>query len=198
MFKKQRINRKSNQNLIAETFVENVQAFKSGSIELSVDDVLLMKLDELNKISAMPEIGKQNRIVTQKAINSFDFILAVLAESNVEELIMAFYRIGKKVAVELKNLHDSGRIKNLHFLVNDGIPKLTPDAYNFLKGCENENWKIRLAHNHTKIILLKTESGNFYVVEGSGNLSANARIEQYVVDNNKSIYVFHKNWITKL
>jgi len=39
------------------------------------------------------------------------------------------------------------------------------------------------------------ECGKHIVFEGSGNLSDNARIEQYILENNKQAYEFHKNWI---
>jgi len=32
----------------------------------------------------------------------------------------------------------------------------------------------------------------------SGNMSDNARIEQYLFENNKEVFEFHKNWMTEL
>lgn len=197
MFKRAKESRKQKANLIAETFTENKSNFKAGSIELSTKEVLFFKLRQLEEFGGLPKPKQQFRIVTQNSINSFDFILAVLANEVIDELIVAFYRIGKKVTIELKELYEQKKIKHLHFLVNDGIPKLTPEAYNLLKSLEDKNWKVRLDNNHTKIILIKTTLG-YYVIEGSGNLSINARIEQYVVDNNEQLYLFHKNWITAI
>jgi len=34
--------------------------------------------------------------------------------------------------------------------------------------------------------------------EESGNMSDNARIEQYVYENNKQVFEFHKQWIGEL
>lgn len=198
MFKQQRQKRKGNQKLIAETFQEETSNFKTGAIEMTTEKLFFYKINKLNEICTVPGPNEQFRIVTQKAINSFDFILAILHEEKIEELIVAFYRIGKKVIQELKDLQEKGNIKHIHFLVNDAIPKLTPDAYNLLKSLETEKFIVRLENNHTKIILIKTNKDNFYVIEGSGNLSINARIEQYCFDNNKELFDFHKNWITKL
>lgn len=192
---KQRKNKYKNLVKMSEEQIKGVSSnFKSGSIELTTHEVLKIKLRNLNELCGLPKTNQQFRIVTQKSINSFDFILAVLADENIEEMIIAFYRIGKKVVNELNSLVLN---KKIHFLINDGAPKLIPEPYNLIKSLEKKNWKIRLANNHTKIILLKTK-GNYYVIEGSGNLSINARIEQYVFDNNKSLFDFHKNWIIQL
>jgi hypothetical protein len=45
---------------------------------------------------------------------------------------------------------------------------------------------------------MKTTDGNHFVFEGSGNMSDNARIEQYVYDNNEQIFEFHKTWMNEL
>lgn len=198
MFKQQRQKRKTGQTIIAEHRTEKQSNFKTGSIEISTEQLFLHKINKLNEITAIPLPGQQFRIVTQKAINSFDFILAILHQETIEELICAFYRIGKKVIQELKDLHDNNKIQNIHFLVNDAIPKLTPDCYNLLKSLESEKWILRLENNHTKIILIKTNKGNHYIIEGSGNLSINARIEQYSFDNNQELFNFHKKWIKAL
>lgn len=67
-----------------------------GSIELTTDEILFQKLTIINSVCSIPKKNTQSRIVTQKQINSFDFILGILANENAIELILAFYRIGKK------------------------------------------------------------------------------------------------------
>ena len=196
MFKQQRQKRNSKHTLI-EDHSKKQSAFKDGTIEMTFDEIMFIKLNKLNELSGIPKPKQQFRIVTQKAINSYDFILAILANEEIEELIVAFYRIGKKVIQDLVELQKQNKINKIHFLVNDAVPKLTPDAYNLMKSVETKNFKIRLENNHTKIILIKTKF-NHYVIEGSGNLSINARIEQYSFDNNKSLFNFHKTWITSL
>ena len=197
MFKRQKIKYKNKSGLSEKQIKDSNSNFKSGSIELTTSEILKFKLDKLSELTSIPFPGQQFRIVTQKAVNSFDFILAILATEEIEELIIAFYRIGKKVIQELKEFQKTEKIKSLYFLLNDGAPKLIPDAYNLLVQYSNENWKVKIENNHTKIICIRTAQ-NFYVIEGSGNLSINARIEQYVFDNNEDLFNFHKNWITKL
>ena len=49
--------------------------------------------------------------------------------------------------------------------------------------------------NHAKITCIKDGVGNFFVMEGSGNLSDNAKIEQLLFENNRDSFEFHAGWI---
>lgn len=165
---------------------------------MSNKNVFKSALNKINELGGVPKEGEDLRIVTQKNINSFDFILLVLAERKIKNLTIAFYRIGKKTIQELKDLQSKGMIGNTTFLINDGFPKLVPEAYNLLKQYEATNFKIKLENNHTKIICIETDNNEYYVIEGSGNLSNNARIEQYSFCQNKQLYDFHLKWINKI
>ncbi len=48
--------------------------------------------------------------------------------------------------------------------------------------------------SHCKIMCAK-RGDNYFTIEGSGNLSGNARIEQYVMANSREIFEFHSEWI---
>lgn len=171
--------------------------FKNSSILLTTEDIYTQTLSKLNKVASIPKMGEHHHIVTQNAINSFDFIIGILAKEKIKNLYIAFYRIGKKVVTELNDLIEKNHIQKIHLLINDGFPKLVPDCWNLIKQLESDNFTVRVENNHTKIILIETDE-NFYVIEGSGNLSINARIEQYIFMNNKEVYDFHKRWIEKI
>ena len=114
---------------------------------------------------------------------------------------LAIYRINQPSVESLIEFIDGGRIKQANFLISN--------FFNQTK--KPEMWAIRLrdysetkenvtfayVHNHAKVLCLKT-GDNYYVLEGSGNMSDNARIEQYRYENNKEIYDFHKKWMLSL
>jgi len=58
-----------------------------------------------------------------------------------------------------------------------------------------ENIKTSFYNNHAKVFLAKTTCDKHIVFEGSGNLSDNSRLEQYIFEDNESVYNFHKKWI---
>jgi len=194
MLKQQQIKRKSKHNLISE-FNKTNSNFKNQSISINSKDISFNKLIKIKDFKGIPIKHEQIRIITKKLINTFDFILAILDNEKIDELYLTSYRIGKKAIIQLNDLINSNRIDKLTILINDGFPKFAPDVWNNLKILNKT--KLILENNHTKIILAKTKE-NYYIIEGSGNLSINARIEQYTFDNNKQIYDFHKNWIDKL
>lgn len=97
---------------------------------------------------------------------------------------------------------DSKKIKTGRYVIS-----------NFSRNLKNpEKWALRLrtycekserfdhiyTHNHAKVLACRTEDGNHYVFEGSGNMSDNARIEQYRYENNRQTYEFHKSWMKEL
>lgn len=45
---------------------------------------------------------------------------------------------------------------------------------------------------------IKTLEDEYFVIEGSGNLSDNARIEQYLFEQCKETYDFHVSWMQDL
>lgn len=171
--------------------------FKSNSITVTTDDRIKEAYASVTEISSIPGPQTQHRIITIKAIVTLDFILAVLAKEKITDLYIAVYVIGKKSIAELLSLHESQDIQNLFFLVNTRIYAKT-GINEILTATVSKNWRVKIAYTHTKIILMETVQGNHYVVEGSGNMSQNGQYEQYIFENNKPVYDFHKNWMEKL
>lgn len=197
MLKKQPNKRRSKAGILAE--MDKKQSnFSSAYTEIDVKSMIFNSIRKINELSGMPAKGQQFRIVTQASINSFDFISAILANEKIKALTVAFYRIGKKAAIAINEYQDQGLIETVDLLVNDGSPKMAPDSYNLIKSYEAPNWRLKLVNNHTKIILAETDLGNNYVIEGSGNMSKNAKIEQYLFENNQKSYNFHKTWINNI
>ncbi len=52
--------------------------------------------------------------------------------------------------------------------------------------------------SHAKTFSCKTDQGNYYTIEGSGNMAYNSRIEQYVIDNDQAVYDFSCNWMREI
>ena len=196
MFKSE-ITHKKQRSRIAGAKDLHSDNFRSNSITVTTKDRIKESFAAVSAISGIPEPGEQQRIITIKAIVTLDFILAVLAEEKIIDLYVAVYVIGKKTIAELLSLHKSQDIQNLFFLVNTRIYAKT-GINEMLMVNVSKNWRVKMAHTHTKIILIKTVQENYYVVEGSGNMSQNGQYEQYIFENNKSVYDFHKNWMDKL
>lgn len=58
--------------------------------------------------------------------------------------------------------------------------------------------KLIVSRNHAKVIVLPTESGDHYVIEGSANLRSSDNLEQIVVFNDPDLATFHRGWMAEL
>lgn len=155
------------------------------------------KVSSIEEITGLPQQAEQIRIITQKSFNAYAILLFLVEKVNIEECYLTTYNVDKNTIHGLRQLVESGNIKKITLLVSDSINFRMPDRASELKKLAKDLENIRLifAWNHTKIITAKTSDGVHYVIEGSGNLSDNARIEQYLFEQCKETYNFHKDWI---
>lgn len=164
-------------------------------------DLHLKKASALSQLCEKPKEGEQYRIVTEKQFNAFAVILNVLKDEIIEELYLAIYRINEPTVSDLIDYIESGKIKKAYFVISNYFNQTKkPEKWALrLKDFadKNKNTKHIYIHNHSKVLAVKTTK-NHYVFEGSGNMSDNARIEQYLYENNKFVFEFHKGWIKEL
>ena len=158
------------------------------------------RIDVLKDLKILPKKNEQIRIVTHKNFSSIDFIIMISKIEKITELNLAIYRINLKSLFTLIELH-----KKIKFKMNIVVS-------NFFRASKRkEVWHTELKYyaektkdvtsfhcdTHAKISLVKTEK-NYYVIEGSGNMSSNSRIEQYLFENSKETFDFHSKWIKEL
>lgn len=158
------------------------------------------RVAEVEEIGIPQKENEQLRFVTSSQINVISFLLYLIEkEGNIDECIMSYYVIGIKTVELLDTLLNSGKIKKL-FIQTSTIRLGEKDkkAIEAIKGMIAKYGKNRIKCNmswiHTKILCCRIKD-KYYVIEGSGNLSDNARIEQYLFERSKKSYCFHKDWI---
>jgi hypothetical protein len=139
----------------------------------------------------------QYRFVTDNSFNAITVIEYLLKSNEIEEIYIAIYRMNYQSVLKIKEIVESGIRCNIvissFFRENKKYEKWANELIQF--SSSNDNINISFAWNHAKVFLAKTKDNKFVVFEGSGNLSDNARIEQYLIENNKNTYNFHKQWI---
>ena len=194
---KQQSQRRKDNSILLEAKGIGISNFKNNVVTFIPGEITALSLRKLSALTEMPKQDEYIHIITKNAVNSFDFIAAIADKEIILNLYIAVYRIGKKVINTIKSIQDQGRINKITFLVNDGYPKMQREGWNVLKSHESEKWQIKIENNHAKVIAIKTDSNN-YVIEGSGNLSINARIEQYLFANSEGLYKFHEQWINEI
>lgn len=166
------------------------------------NDIHFIKAKALSDLCIKPLRGEQYRIITEKQFNVYALILYVLESEIIEELYLAIYRINEETVQSIIDFIDSGKIKKATFIISNFFNQTKkPEkwAIKLREYCEgNKNTNHIYIHNHSKVLAIRTISDNYYVFEGSGNMSDNAKIEQYVFENNKDVFDFHKEWMSNL
>lgn len=157
----------------------------------------------LDELCIEPREGEQWRILTEKAFNAYAFICHVLESSMIDDLYLAIYRINEPTVTALMQMIDDGRIKHANFIISS--------FFNQTK--KPERWALMLAdyckqhadttrfvylHNHSKVVCVQREDGAKFVFEGSGNMSDNARIEQYLYERSAVQYDFYATEFDRL
>ena len=157
-------------------------------------------LEEL--VCGLPDKNEQIRVVTQKAFNAFAVFLWIQEKVNVEEMLLTSYRIDLSTAMGIEKLVKSGNVKKVTLVLSSFFTtaRYKEPGAELLKNlaCEDNRVTIFFCNNHTKILAVKTADSKYYVVEGSGNLTGNSRIEQYLIEQSKETYDFHEDWIKNL
>lgn len=154
-------------------------------------------LNELMKCG-LPGGGETAHIVTNgKHINAIAFIQAILQKEHAEHLDIVTYSIRKKTITMILDWFQGDELGTARVNISCHVRTLNPDCYAFMRAIAKEVpdlFRLKVFHNHAKLACVKTEH-NHYVLEGSGNFSENALVEQYQLTNSKELYDFHMAWI---
>lgn len=178
--------------------------------EITKDYLQSVKYDEIicNKTKSFVDIigddllpNVQYRMVTEKSFNAIVVIEYLLKRYEINEIYIAVYRMNLLSVNKLKSIIDSGDIKctillSSFFRENKRYEKWAEELLMYANNKKDVN--ICFAVNHAKVFIAKTKDLRHIVFEGSGNLSDNARIEQYLIEDNIMTYNFHKEWITNV
>jgi hypothetical protein len=140
----------------------------------------------------------QYRMVTDKSFNAIVVIDYLLKKYELVEIYIAVYRMNLLSVNKLKSIIDDGNVKcfillSSFFRENKRYERWAEDLLMYAEN--KKDVQISFAVNHAKVFIAKTKDNRHIVFEGSGNLSDNARIEQYLIEDNEVTYNFHKQWI---
>lgn len=180
------------------------QVLKQKAIKRQVqnDKLALIVARNLEQLCKEPKPGEQWRIITEKSFNAFALIMHVLQSRKIKELYLAVYRINEPTVRTIIDRVKDGSIQKATFIISSFFNQTKkPEQWAImLKDFSDSSPRCRhvYTHNHAKIVAIRTSDNDYLVFEGSGNMSDNARIEQYIYENSKEMFEFHKKWMTAL
>lgn len=148
----------------------------------------------------LPARGEQFRLVTRRTFNAIQFLQYIADRERIDHLAIAIYSISYDAAKILMGLVDSGRIGHVDMLMSN----LRKGAHRAKEKAvvdwffDHSKIDLFFCSSHAKVFSCKTRDGNYYTLEGSGNLGSNSRVEQYVVDNDEGMYRFSCEWMREI
>ena len=131
---------------------------------------------------------------SEKSFNAFTFVLYLLDEFKVlDEIIVYTYSISKKLLDTIDHLLSNKFVGSFKLLISDSIRHRMPAIYRMFKDLSKKHltFKYELKWSHAKVSLVRV-SERYFVIEGSGNCSMNAGIEQYMFVESKDLFHFRQ------
>jgi len=184
--------------VVKDPTVSGLEEMRDSALRLYKDKTFQV----IGLISEMklPEPNEQIRIITRRSFNAISFLKYIADKEVIEEMTACIYSINYEGAMLLNDLLNAGRIEKATLVISNLRNKAHREKEQLTKDLFIANKKIKLIFlsSHAKIISFSTKAGNFYTIEGSGNLAFNSRIEQYVIDNDKDLFDFTNKWVWEM
>ena len=187
----------STDKLETQETVENLIYKKENE---KVQMINMLKKETLQEVlKEIPEKNVSYHLISNGTYDFFTFIpvLTEMMNNNVNEFYGSTWTLNRPNLKTLFELYDTEKIKQINILTGTYFKRRESAVYSMLLiGILERKQRYKCFENHSKIVLLSNQATDDYIViEGSANFTANPRVEQYVINNHKGLYYFHKNWM---
>lgn len=157
----------------------------------------MQRINRIKDLSDLPKKGEEFVYFVDGQFDAIDFLQFILQTHNkIDFLGMASYSYSKISANLIRNLVENGIVQECFLASTTSLRTRYPESYSIIESIIG-NIERRYTALHAKILLVETAK-NFYVLDGSGNFSKNARIEQYHFSNNEKLFNFYKENLQKI
>jgi hypothetical protein len=169
---------------------------KSGLEELEIkkfNDYHKKTFDIIRELKfTIPRKNETITLLTTKSFSSIGLLDYIISVKNYPiEAIFFIYSLNSQVAQRINEICEkSNRSKII-------ISDLQNTAFRnkekaVLENLNSDKCEKIFVHSHAKIISIKYKDESFTIL-GSGNLAANARVEQYQITNSNDMYCYFEN-----
>lgn len=156
------------------------------------------KTEELEAfLTSLPKRGESLHIVSNGTFDYFQFlpVCLKLLGRTAAEFYWSTWTMNRDNVGELLSLFDRGRIQKVSVLTGTYFKRReSAVATTLIEGLAARRQRYVAFQNHTKVMLLGA-APDWIVMEGSANFTANPRLEQTVLSNDRKLYDFHKRWM---
>jgi len=184
-------------NAVKEEKPNHLIFIKDNHEKVFIKDLRRNNLRQL--INFIPEEKKSYHIISNGASDCFDFIPIFIEKFNyIDEIIATTWSINHNHIEELLGYYDNNKIGKIQILTGDEFKTRRSASYAYcVIELKKRNQDYLSINNHAKLVLISNEKLNQYIViDSSANFTTAKRIENYVMNNDKALFDFHKTWIT--
>lgn len=151
-------------------------------------------------LTELPEAGESFHIVSNGRFDYWCFVPVVLKLLGrpAESFHGSTWTMNRNNVLDLFEMFDSGRIKQMSILTGTYFKRRESSVANTLiEGMQARAMRYRAFGNHCKVMLINAPP-DFICIEGSANFTANPRLEQNVMVNDRGLFEFHREWMERI
>jgi len=170
---------------------------KTVRIHLKARKKNSVKQDHLAEmLTTLPQPGTSYHVISSGNFDFWTYVPHIVnLAGHIDDFYCSTWTLNRYVAEEMLELFDQKKILKINMLTGLYFKRRESAVYaTLLQGLVERGQRYIAFLNHTKIMLLEKDP-DYFVIEGSANLTANPRVEQFILSNHKGLYNFHKEWM---
>lgn len=154
-------------------------------------------------LERLPEPGETLHVVSNGSFDYWNFAPVTLQLLGAKGRAPAvFYgstwTMNRSNVLQLLGLYDQKKLASVTMFSGLYFKRREPAVYTTLaSGLIDRGQRFLCFENHTKIMLIGANP-DWIVMEGSANFTANPRLEQNTISNDRELFDFHRAWMDEL
>lgn len=188
----------------SDNTLETTHAPESRSLsrELKQQMITALKREKASEIlTSLPAIGTSLHVISNGSFDYFSFVpivIRLLRQSYTVAFYGSTWTMSRPNVVELFELFDKGQIGSIGILTGTYFKRRETAVYaTLLEGIQQRGQRYIAFENHAKVMLFN-HGDDYIVIEGSANFTANPRLEQTTIINDKPLWEFHRQWMNEM
>ncbi len=177
-------------------------AIRTKRIHLKAKKKNEIRLEHLRELlSELPKVNESFHVVSSGNFDFWMYIPYLIGMMGyADNLYVSTWTMSREVVNQIFEMFDTGKAKSLSVMTGLYLKRRETAVYTMLlNGIINRNQRYVAFKNHTKLLLLSNIKSNVYlVIEGSANLTANPRAEQFILTHSRELYNFHCEWMNDM
>ena len=170
---------------------------KAVKIHLKAQRKNAIKTEHLAEfLPRVPEPGWSYHIISSGNFDFWNYVphLVQLA-GRFDEFYCSTWTMNRPIAAEMLEMFDKGKLGSISLMTGKYFKRRETAVFAFiLEGLLARKQRYIAFANHTKLMLMRNSTMHL-VLEGSANLTANPRAEQFILTNSENLYDFHRKWM---